>query len=107
VQIAIKVKLKGEEARTVRTGPADVIAAERRFDTTLSDWSSKDPDGNPTGKGLKYEWVAYMAWSRMKRDGLLGTPGDNGGQPGPNNDFDLWLDEVEECMPEGGDEGNE
>lgn len=106
MQIPIRIKVIGQEPRVVKTGPSDVIAAERKFDTTLTDWSSKDENGTPTGRGMKYEWLAYMAYNRLRRDGDLGTPGDNGGAPGPNNDFDLWLDTLEECMPDSSDEGN-
>jgi hypothetical protein len=76
--IDLKVKTTGDNARTVKIGPADLIRFERKYGVGVSQFS---------GEGMRYEWLAYLAWTALTRDKATTL------------EFDPWLDTVEELMP--------
>ena len=76
--IDLSVKTTGQDARAVTIGPADIIRFERQYGVGVTQFS---------GEGMRYEWLAYLAWTALKREKATTL------------DFDPWLDTIEELMP--------
>lgn len=82
--IDLSVKTTGQDARTVKIGPADIIHFERKFGVGVSQFS---------GDTMRYEWLAFLAWAALRREKATTL------------EFDPWVDTIEELMPV--DSGND
>ena len=69
-----------EGTKRVTVGPADLIRFERKYDVGVTQFDAGT---------LRYEWLAYLAWAVLKRQG--DTP----------LDFDAWIDSLEGLVPVG------
>lgn len=76
--IDLQIKTTGQDARTITVGPADMIRFERIYNVGVTQFS---------GESMRYEWLAYLAWSALKRE--KATP----------LEFDAWIDTIEELLP--------
>jgi hypothetical protein len=76
--IDLQVRTTGQDARTITIGPADIIRFERQYGVGVTQFS---------GDGMRFEWLAYLAWTALKREKATTA------------DFDAWIDSVEELLP--------
>lgn len=76
--IDLQIKTTGQDARTITVGPADMIRFERIYNVGVTQFS---------GESMRYEWLAYLAWSALKREKATTL------------EFDAWIDTIEELLP--------
>ena len=57
----------------IKIKPADIVKFERQFNVPVSQLQ----------KEQKYEWLLYLAWLGAKRNG-------------ENDDYDTWIEKVDE-----------
>ena len=60
-------------------GPKDLVAFERQYDKSIAGFADAD--------GLRMEWIYYLAWSPLHREGREA------------GDFDSFLTAVDEVSP--------
>ena len=60
--------------------PVDIVKFERKFDVPISRLTEEQ----------KYEWLLYLAWLASKRNGVT-------------DDYDTWIEKVEEIDINAGD----
>lgn len=69
-----------EGTKTVTVGPADLIRFERKYDVGVTQFDAGT---------LRFEWLAYLAWAVLKRQGDTTV------------EFDAWIDSLEALTPVG------
>jgi hypothetical protein len=83
--IDLQVRTTAQDApRVITIGPADIIRFERKYGVGVTQFS---------GDGMRFEWLAYLAWTALKRDNATAL------------EFEPWIDTVEELLPVG--QGND
>jgi hypothetical protein len=69
-----------EGTKKVTVGPADLIRFERKYDVGVTQFDAGT---------LRFEWLAFLAWSVLKRQGDTTV------------EFDAWIDSLEGLNPVG------
>lgn len=64
--------------KNVKVGPADLIRFERKYNVGITQFDAGT---------LRFEWLAYLAWAVLKREGETAL------------DFDNWIDTLDGLNP--------
>ena len=75
----ITVTMSDGTTYELKIKPADIVKFERKFDVPISELTETQ----------KYEWILYLAWLSAKRNGVT-------------DDYDAWIEKVEEIDVKGG-----